>query len=176
MSTSKLKKSQPILNLFAPTDTDAASFIEPAQCPFNNPAPGRKAQFAGDGALIYDRFIFPTPMLDMRCILFFLNKFVNVIVVITLICTKVLLEFLRVRSINNHLDDEIVSRPFVMFIRSSDMQRERCAKLINQKMNFSAAFASISRVFARLLASERCAGQALLSIDCHSQPIPCRLL
>jgi hypothetical protein len=168
MSTCKLKESQPILNFLAPTNANATSFIEPGKRSFNNPTSSRQSQFTGDGAFLCDGFISFAVMLDMRRVLFPLHKRMHISEIIALVCTQVLFNLLWIRTINNDLDDEIVSRPFVMLIRSGNMQREGCAKLIHQKMDFCATFASICRVFARLLATKGCRTHFAI----HRLPLP----
>jgi hypothetical protein len=55
MSTGKVNKSRPVLDLLAPTNTDAATFYKPGERSLDDPTAGRIAGFTGDRTLILQR-------------------------------------------------------------------------------------------------------------------------
>lgn len=57
-------------------------------------------------------------MFDMLDILVQANKLVDIFVVIAFICTKVLL---RMGTFDDNMDDQVIRRPFVVFIRTGDV-------------------------------------------------------
>ncbi len=155
MSRSKLDEGQPILRLFAPSDTDTASSAEPTESALDNPATGRIAQFAGDGTLFDLGLISPAPVLDMRNILLLFNDLMDVVVIVAFVGAQMLLDLLRVGPFNHNRDDEIIRRPLVMLVGCGDVDREWGTLLVNQQVDFAAAFAPICWISACFYASQR---------------------
>ncbi len=84
----------------------------------------------------------------------------DISVIVSSISTKVL--FTR-RSGYDDRENQVVSRPFVVFVRSRDVHRQRRSAFIHQNVNLAAAFGSIRRIFARILAAQR--RRARLAVD-----------
>ncbi len=59
-------------------------------------------------------------MLDVRLVMLLFDKLVDIFRVITFVGTEVLL---GIRSLDHNLDHEIMRRPFVMLVGSSDVDR-----------------------------------------------------
>ena len=90
MGTSELDKGKPVLALLAPTHSDAASFVEPAQCSLHDPTARRIAGFARYGTL-FGRLTPPSAVLDMRDVTFSIDQLMDIRIIIALVGTKVLL-------------------------------------------------------------------------------------
>lgn len=104
-------------------------------------------------------------MFDVGLITLAVNKLVNILKIVTFVCTQVLL---RIRSFDNNMDDQIINRPFIMFICSSNMNCEWRSSFINQNMDFGSRFCSICRIFARFFTSQRCRNHFAV----HRLPFP----
>ena len=86
MGISELNKSQPILNLLAPVDTQAAS----PQRAFQSPTPGGETCFTGNGTVVHHRFTALTATLDMGDAACMLDELVDVWIVVPLASTQML--------------------------------------------------------------------------------------
>ena len=84
----------------------------------------------------------------------------NIRVIVSSISTQVL--FTR-RSRYDDRDNQVVGRPFVVFVCSGDVHGQRRAAFIHQNVNLAPAFGSIRRVFARILPAQW--RRARLAID-----------
>lgn len=153
MSGGQLEESEPVFGLFAPADFETASFGQPSQCPFDDPTPGWKTHFSWNWTFLNLGFISSTTMLDMRHIAFGFDKLENVRRIISLISTEMLL---RIGSLLDDMHHQIIDRPFVMFIRTRDVDRQGSTALIHQKMNFRSRFGAIRRILASFTPSQGC--------------------
>ena len=151
MSGRQFEESKPVFWLFAPADFETAPFCQPSQRPFNNPATGGKTLFTWNWTFLTFGFVSPATMLDMRHIPFCFDKLKNVFRVVALICAEMLL---RVGSLLDDMNHQIIDRPFVMFICARDMNCQRSASLIHQQMNFRSRFGSIGRIFTGFFSSQ----------------------
>lgn len=151
-----MDEGQPILGLFAPSDTDAASSTEPTQGTFDDPAAGRITQLPGDRTLFDFGLVSHSPMLDMRNVLLLFNDLMNIVVIVAFVSTQMLLDLLRIRPFNHDGDDEVVRRPLVMLVGCADVNREWGTMLVNQQVDLATTFAPVGRVPARFSASKRC--------------------
>ncbi len=79
----------------------------------------------------------------------------DIFIIITLVSAKVLLDLLRIRTINHDGNDQVISRPLVMFIGSSNVQGQRGSVFIDQQMNLAALFASICGISACFFTTQR---------------------
>ncbi len=69
----------------------------------------------------------------------------NIFVIVAFVCTKMLF---TVMSFDYNVNNQIIGRPFIMFIRTCNKNCQGCAAFIHQKMDFTAGFASIGRILA----------------------------
>ena len=168
MGTSKVNEREPVLNFLAPAGAETASFREPGESSLNDPAPGRITQFTWNGTCISGRLIASSSVLDMRLVLRLFNHLVDILIIVALVGGQMLLDLLRVRTLDDNREEKIVRRPFVMFIGSGHMNRQRRPHLIDQNMDLRPAFASVGRVFARILTAQR--GRAGLAV--YRLPFP----
>ena len=89
----------------------------------------------------------------------------NIRKIIAFVCTQMLI---RSRSLYHDMQNQIVQGPFVMLIGSCDPNGQRSTPLIHQKMNFATLFGSISRIMARVAATQR--GRTRTTV--HRLPLP----
>jgi len=168
MSAGELSQSHPVLWFLAPAGTNAASFDQPTDGAFDHPATGGITLFAGDGAFLDDRLVAPATVFDMDDIACLLNKLMNIIIVVPLVSTEMLFDFLRVGTFDHNRHNQVICRPLVMLIGAGDMQSQRRSALVNQQMDFAAAFAAICGAFACFWPSQR--RRTRLAI--HRLPLP----
>lgn len=88
----------------------------------------------------------------MLGITLFNNELMNIRKIIAFVCAHMLI---RSRSPYHYMQNQIVQRPFVMLIGSCDPNGQRSTPLIDQKMDFAALFGPISRIIARVAATQR---------------------
>ncbi len=53
-------------------------------------------------------------------------------------------------------ENQVIGRPFVVFVGARDMNGQRRAPFIHQNVGFAPLFGSIGRVLSRLIAAQRC--------------------
>jgi hypothetical protein len=169
MGTSELNKGQPILDFLAPAHAQAAAFGQPTECPFDDPTACRIAGFTGYWAFFDFRFTAPPPMFDMSDVPFMFHKLIHVIIIVAFIGAQMLFNALRVRSRDHNRDNQLVSRPLIMFIRPRHVDGQWRTALVHQEMDFAPPFAPIRRVGARLLPAQ--GGGAGFAVD----GLPCPL-
>lgn len=168
MSAGELSQSHPVLWFLAPAGANAASFDQPTDGAFDHPATGGVTLLAGHRAFLDDRFIASAAMFDMNNIACLLNKLVDIIIIVTLVSAEMLFDVLGVWTFNNNRNNQIIRRPLVMLVRASDMQSQWRTSLVDQQVDFAAAFAAICGAFACIWPSQR--RRTRLAI--HRLPLP----
>lgn len=171
MSASELNEGQPVSDFLAPADAQTAPLSEPAEGPLHDPTARGKLRFARNRALFERRLSTFALTFDVRDVALLLDQLMNIFKVIALVGTKMLF---GCRSLDHNRDDQVVSRPLVMRIGPGQHHCQRCATLVDQKMYFSAAFAVIRGVFARLFAAQR--RRAALAVSRLPLPVDLALL
>ena len=144
LSTSHVNKGEPILRLFTPASSDTTSFCQPRKSSFNNPASGWETLFAWNGTFFF-RFIASASVLNMFNVIPETNKLMYVFIVVAFVSTKMLLSM---RTFGNDVNNQVIGRPFVMFIRTRDKNCEWRTAFIHQQMNFTAQFTAVGWIFA----------------------------
>jgi hypothetical protein len=91
-----------------------------------------------------------------------------IIVIVPFIGAQMLLDFFWIRSFDYDASQQVISRPFVMFIGASDLQCQGCALFIHQNVDFATALAAVGRIFAGFCAPQR----NWASSDIHRLPFP----
>ena len=76
----------------------------------------------------------------------------NIRIIVASIGTEVL--FTR-RTPYDDRENQVVSRPFVVLVRSRDVHGQRRPPFIDQNVNLASAFGPIGRIFARILSAQR---------------------
>ena len=166
MGASELNKGEPVLALLAPTCADAAPFGKPAESPFYYPASCWIAGFARYETLFGWRLSTPSTMLDVRNVAFRVDGLMDIRVIISPVCTEVLLE---AWSRDYDRDDQIVSRPLVMLVGSCDLHSQWSTLLIDKNMDLAASFAPIRRIRScGSTAKRRRDGLAVYGLPCPS--------
>jgi len=154
VSSSELNERQPVLRFLTPASANTAAFAKPADGAFDDPAASRIMFFAGHGTFLDDRLIAPATMFDMGDIAFVFNKLMNIIVVVAFVSTEMLFDLLRVWPLDHNRYNQVIRRPLVMLVRACDVQRQRRTPLVNQQVDFAAAFAAIHRAFTCFQSSQ----------------------
>lgn len=93
-------------------------------------------------------------MLDMRNVVCAAHVLVHIGIIVALVGTEMLFNFVGRRSLDDDGKDQIISGPFIMCIGTGDVQRERHTVLINQQMNLAALLAPIGGVLSSGFTSE----------------------
>ena len=163
MSTSKLYKGQPILTFLAPTSANTASFCQPTQSSFDDPTTRWIL------LVIWNWFgqwlVASSPMSNMFVVISLCNKKVYIIEIIAFVQTEVL--FLR-WTVNHNGNDESIDRPFIMLISTRNMNRQRCAALVNQDMNLCPTLTPVSGIVPSFLSPHRSGHR--FTVDCLPLP------
>ena len=141
MSTSKLDQGFPILELLTPAYSKTAPFGDPSQRAFNHPAPRRVPFFSGHRTRFKHGFAPSSAVFDVGDVAFLFNKVLDVSVVIAFVRTQML--FWLVGTFDYNRDNQVVCRPFVVFIGASHIHRQWGTPLINQQVQLGALFATI---------------------------------
>src|SRR4051794_8262867 len=90
-------------------------------------------------------------MFDMRRIARTQDEGMHISVVIAAIRTEMLLPF---RSLGRDRDHDLTHHRFVGLIGGRDLDRDRCAALIDQQMDFTALSGAVGRVLAGRLTAQ----------------------
>ena len=143
-------KSKPVLRFLTPTSCNTAAFSQPTEGSLDHPTPGGEARLTRNGTFFL-WLIAPAPMLDVGDVMFQTHKDMHILVVIAFVRTKVLF---AVRPLGDNVNDQIIDRPFVMFVGTSDKYGQGSSPFIHQEMNFAARFGSIGRIFACFRAAQ----------------------
>jgi len=152
MSAGELDQSTPVFDLLAPAGAKAASFDQPAEGALNNPAAGRETNFTRNETF-FDKWLTAfTLVLDMDDITSLLDKAMNIWKIVTSVYAQMLLGR---GARDNNRDNQVIRRPFVMAISASHQDRQGCTPLVYQYMDFTASFAAIHGIFARISSSQR---------------------
>jgi len=76
-------------------------------------------------------FTAPASMFDVRSVVLIAYDLTNVGEVVSLVSAQMLLYR---RTTDNHREDQVIGRPFVVFVRASDVKRQRSTTLIDKNM------------------------------------------
>ena len=109
------------------------------------------------------RFTASSAVFDMGNIAFLFHKLMHIIVIVTTVQADVLFTVRWVGARDHNRDDQVVSRPLIMAVGAGNENGQRCTAFVNQQVDFAAAFPSIRRVLARLLAAQR--GRTALAVN-----------
>jgi hypothetical protein len=160
-----LDQSQPVVDFLAPADTQAASLGKPSEGTFNNPSASRKARFTWDRAVFKQGFASFALVFDMSDIALLLHKAMDIIEVIASVSTQMLF---GIRARDNNRDNQVICRPFVMDVCTSDKYCQRCAASVDQDMDFTPTLAPVDRALTRCLTTQR--GGTSFGIQCLPLP------
>jgi hypothetical protein len=154
VSAGQLNERHPVLHLFAPADSETTAFAQPTKGALNHPPASRITQLTWDRTFFNGRFVSSATVFDVRDIVFLSGSLMDIFIIITLVSAEVLLDLFRIRTINHDRNDQVISRPLVMFIGSSNVQGQRGSVFIDQQMNLAALFASICGISARFFTTQ----------------------
>jgi hypothetical protein len=156
VSTGKLDEAKPIVSLLTPANPEATTFGEPTESALHNPTTGGELGFARDGASFNHGFTALTPVLDMDDVVFSFDKLMNVGVIVAFVHANMLFNLTPIRSRNDHGNDQFIRQPFVMDIRSGNVNGQRRSPLVNQQVQFAPALAAVDWAFSGRFSAKRC--------------------
>ena len=138
MSTRELNKGEPILRLFAPAGADTATFCQPAERALHDPTTGRV--FMVIWYWLGQRFASAPAVADVALVVGLRHQLVDVSRIICFVQAQVLF---ACWSGDNNREDEVVHRPFIVLISTTDVDRQWCPSFVDQDMHFGPTLASV---------------------------------
>ena len=136
MGTSELDQGQPVLVFFVPAHPNSAPLSQPTDSSLDHPATGGMTLFLRYVWLFFQGLVPAAMMVDMGDIVSFCNSLIHIIIVIALVGTEMLFDFLRVWALKGQVFNQVISRPLVMLIGSSHLQSQWGTLLIDQNVDF----------------------------------------
>ncbi len=133
-------------------------------CSFPNPTSSWMLCFAWFRACFNKRFTSSSTMLDVCDIAFLFYKVMNIWIIVSFVCTQMLLFLLR--ALDHNRDNQFISRPLIMLIGTHDMDDQWHPLLIHQEVQFRPLLARSVGFLPVSLPPSGAGTDLLLSMDC----------
>ena len=160
MGAGELHQGEPVAGFLAPACPQRAALEQPVEGSLDHPASRGKAGFPWHVASGCGRFPPPSPMVAVRRIARTQDKRMHIRVVIAAISTEMLL---LGRALGRDGTHHLAHHRFVGLIGRRDLDRDGCATLINQQVDFRARTGAVGRVLAGGLTAQGSRARATIN-------------
>jgi hypothetical protein len=150
-----LIERDPVLNLLAPADLETAPLAQPTKGALDHPPTSRVTQLTRHGTFFNDRFISSTTMFDVRDAVFLSHGLMHTFIIMAFVGAKMLLDLFGIGALYRDGNEQVISRPLVVFVGSGHAQGKRRAVFIDQQVNLAALLTSICGISTRFFATQR---------------------